>query len=156
MKINFASFLIIFALAFAVFSCKSEEPNPAKPMSCRIDAAGWNADLSTTARLQGGNIIILGTNALSTITLSVPAKVGVYDLKAVGTTSTLTLVQLPTATFVSNVCVSNPDGTIEITALDLTTNLVSGKFSGKVCPVSSLSAAKIITEGAINNVKITQ
>jgi hypothetical protein len=37
----------------------------------------------------------------------------------------------------------------------MTNKTVSGKFSARVCPATAISPAKVISEGSINSVKIT-
>jgi hypothetical protein len=120
----------------------------------------WNANLSSTAVISKNpatgvdQITITGTDVVNTVTIIVPAKVGVYDLKTL-TSGSVLLTVVPTSNFASNACISNPEGTVEITSLDLTAKTVSGKFSARLCPVTAVSAPKMLSEGTINSVKIT-
>lgn len=149
--------LFLFSLVTAV-SCKKDDPSaPPKPLSCQIDGKTWNSNLSSQAFYVPGTggtqqISITGTDVVNTITILVPAKVGVYDLKDLTSGVTVTLVVAPASTFVSNLCISAPDGTVEITEIDTAGKTVSGKFTAKLC--SATLSSKTITSGLITKVKI--
>ncbi|MCC5944137.1 MAG: hypothetical protein JJT94_04330 [Bernardetiaceae bacterium] len=147
----YAAALVLLFLGMT--SCNNEdEVGTSSQMTAQVDGAQWSA-AQVTGTLQdtlGASVLIIaGTDVRGNVLLiNVPPQERTHRLDTITTASVLYRPLVGTQA-ISNLCLSNPEGSITVTSLDTDNKRVSLNFDAKLC--NTVGGTRRVTQGQVNN-----